>query len=53
MVFFGKWMGYVGVIIFGGKGMVDEKMVVLEVVNIVVVCSFVDMGEVVVCVMKV
>lgn len=48
----GKCMGYVGVIIVGGKGIVDEKFVVLEVVGVKIVCSLVDIGEVLKIVLK-
>lgn len=47
IVFKGKCMGYVGVIIVGGKGMVDDKFVVLEVVGVKIVCSLVEIGNVV------
>lgn len=46
MVFLGKCMGYVGVIIFGGKGIVEEKFVVFEFVGVKIVKSFVDIGKV-------
>lgn len=46
IVFLGKCMGYVGVIIFGGKGIVDEKFVVLNDVGVKIVCSLVDIGKV-------
>lgn len=48
----GKCMGYVGVIIVGGKGIVDEKFVVLEVVGVKIVCSLVDIGEVLKVIIK-
>lgn len=37
IVFFGCCMGYVGVIIFGGKGGVEDKMEVMWFVGIIVV----------------
>lgn len=48
IVFLGKCMGYVGVIIFGGKGIVDEKFVVLQDVGVKIVCFLVDIGKVLV-----
>lgn len=46
IVFLGKCMGYVGVIIVGGKGIVDEKFKVLEDVGVKIVCLFVEIGKV-------
>lgn len=42
----GKCTGYVGVTTVGGKGIVDEKPVVSEVVGAKIACSSVDTGEV-------
>lgn len=48
----GKRMGYAGVIIVGGKGIADEKFVVLEVVGVKIVRSLADIGEVLKIVLK-
>lgn len=45
-VFFGCCMGYVGVIVVGGKGDVNFKIKVFEVVGVVVECLFVSLGKV-------
>lgn len=52
IVFFGKCMGYVGVIIFGGKGMVEEKVKMMNVCGIEVVEIFFVMGEILIKVLK-
>lgn len=52
IVFFGCCMGYVGVIVVGGKGDVELKIEVMKLVGIVVVDSFVIFGEVVMEVIK-
>lgn len=52
IVFSGKCMGYVGVIIFGGKGIVDEKIKMFNVCGIEVVEIFFVMGEILIKVLK-
>lgn len=44
IVFLGKCMGYVGVIIVGGKGIVDDKFVVFQEVGVKIVCNLFEMG---------
>lgn len=51
-MFVGKCMGYVGVIIFGGKGIVVEKIKIMEVCGIKVVEILVVMGEMLIFVLK-
>lgn len=44
IVFLGRCMGYVGVIILGGKGSVGDKIVVFECVGVCVVKLSAKMG---------
>lgn len=46
IVFLGCIMGYVGVVIFGGKGGVEDKIVVMEDVGIKVLLFLVKFGEI-------
>lgn len=52
LVLVGKCMGYVGVIVLGGKGIVEGKFVVMEVVGVVIVCLLGDLGVVIVKLVK-
>lgn len=44
MVFLGKCMGYVGVLILGGVDMVEVKLEIMEVCGIIVMCNLLEMG---------
>lgn len=46
IVLFGRRMGYVGVIIAGGKGGVDEKIVFLKEVGVIVIMFLAEIGKI-------